>query len=46
MAKSKLRVRHLTLPLSNVLVAEDRSFQVDVEEVESLLLLEKERQRV
>jgi hypothetical protein len=42
MAKSKLRVRRL--PPSSILVAEDRSFQEDVEQAESPLLLVKEWQ--
>jgi hypothetical protein len=42
MAKSKIRVRRLTLPPSNAPDAEVHSFQEDVE-AESLLLFEKER---
>jgi hypothetical protein len=43
MAKSKIRVRRLTLPPSNAPDAAVHSFQEDVEEAESLLLFEKER---
>jgi hypothetical protein len=42
MAKSKIWVRRLTLPPSNVAAMEESSIQQDDDEDESLLLLEKE----
>jgi hypothetical protein len=43
MAKSKIQVRHLTLPPSNAAALEESSLQQDVEEDYRLLLLEKEQ---